>query len=273
MTGTYEKWPGSADTPRARHQEVSPDALLTVQPSAGPLMAAEKTRRTYGTGSLFEKTDGGRVSYYGQWRTTGVQIKRKIGPKRVEGSSEGLSKTEAEKQLRKLMGDVKPAPRAPVHEMTIGEVGERYLVHLEKMKGRKKSTRTAVESTLRVHLEPYFRERGIAKITREEVEDLRTVLEGKVGPKSVRNYMGTLSAIFKFAMNPSRRWANVNPCDGVELPGGPARRRDPLPAAGAGAGADRPRAARTVRGDRPCDVPDRGDDRDARGGADRCPLE
>lgn len=55
-------------------------------------------------------------------------------------------------------------------------------------------------------------------MTREDVEDLRTLLEGKVGPKSVRNYMGTLSALYRFAMNPSRKWANVNPCEGIELP-------------------------------------------------------
>jgi integrase len=182
-------------------------------------MAAETTRRSYGTGSLFEKTDGrGRVSYYGQWRHGDVQIKRRIGPKRLEGSTEGLTKTQAERALQKLMAEVRPAPRAPLHAVTIAEVGERYITHLEKMKGRKLSTRTAVESTLRVHLEPYFRERGIATVTREDVEDLRTLLEDKVGPKSVRNYMGTLSAIYRFAMNPARKWANMNPCEGVELP-------------------------------------------------------
>jgi integrase len=182
-------------------------------------MAPETVRRSYGTGSLFTKTDSrGRASYYGQWRHGDVQIKRKIGPVRLEGTTEGLTKTQAEKALQKLMAEVRPAPRAPVHDLTIGEVGERYLTHLEKMKGRKLSTRTAVESTLRVHLEPYFGGRGIATVTRQDIEDLRTLLEGKVGPKSVRNYMGTLSAIYKFAMNPARKWANVNPCDGVELP-------------------------------------------------------
>lgn len=30
--------------------------------------------------------------------------------------------------------------------------------------------------------------------------------------------MGTLSAVYKFAMNLSRKWANANPCEGVELP-------------------------------------------------------
>jgi integrase len=176
-------------------------------------------KRSYGTGSLFEKKDSaGRVSYYGQWRRGDQQIKRRLGPKRLEGTREGLSKTQAETLLRKLMAEVQPPARKPVDVLTIGELGERYLTHLEKMKRRKLSTRTAVKSTLRVHLEPYFGERGIATVTREDVEDLRTVLEGKVGPKSVRNYLGTLSALYRYAMNPARKWANVNPCEGVELP-------------------------------------------------------
>ncbi len=40
-------------------------------------------RRSYGTGTLFERTDSaGRVSWYGNWRSEGVQVKRRIGPKR-----------------------------------------------------------------------------------------------------------------------------------------------------------------------------------------------
>lgn len=104
-------------------------------------MAAETTnRRSYGTGSLFEKADkAGRVSWYGQWWSSNgsknVQVKRKIGLKRPEDGTDGLTKKQAEKKLTKLMAEVKPAPRAPVHALTITEVGERYLTHLEKMKG------------------------------------------------------------------------------------------------------------------------------------------
>jgi integrase len=36
--------------------------------------------------------------------------------------------------------------------------------------------------------------------------------------KSVRNYVGTLSAIFRFAMHPRRKWASSNPCDVIDLP-------------------------------------------------------
>ena len=43
-------------------------------------------RRSYGTGSLYVRTDkNGRETWYGHWRTDGAQLKRRIGPKRAEG--------------------------------------------------------------------------------------------------------------------------------------------------------------------------------------------
>ena len=38
------------------------------------------------------------------------------------------------------------------------------------------------------------------------------------GPKTIRNYIGTLSAIYHYAMHTRRRWATANPCDDVDLP-------------------------------------------------------
>jgi len=65
----------------------------------GALMAAklERTqapaRRSSGTGSLYERTDStGRVVWYGKCRSDGVQLKRRIGAKRVEGSRDGLTR-------------------------------------------------------------------------------------------------------------------------------------------------------------------------------------
>jgi integrase len=170
---------------------------------------------------LFEKPDSaGRVSWYGKWRNDGTQVKRKIGPKRAEGSRDGLTRRAAEAELRRLIQEVKPiVPGAEA--LAIGEVGRRYVVHLERA-GRKLSTRTAVKSVLRVHLEPFFGERPIGSVTHEDVVDLMALMEKKgVGPKSIRNYVGTLSALYRFAMHPRRRWATFNPCDGVELPAVP----------------------------------------------------
>lgn len=44
----------------------------------------------------------------------------------------------------------------------------------------------------------------------------------EVGAKSIRNYIGTLSAIFRYAMHPRRRWASTNPCEAIDLPALPA---------------------------------------------------
>jgi integrase len=178
-------------------------------------------RRSYGTGTLFERTDSaGRVTWYGKWRHNGTQVKRRIGPKRSEGSREGLTRRAAEAELRRLIGEVKPI--APVAEaLTIAEVGRHYMTYLERM-GRKLSTRTAVESTLRVYLEPFFGERAIGFVRHEDVVDLMSLMERKgIAPKTIRNHIGTLSAIFNFAKGPRRRWAMSNPCEGIELPAVP----------------------------------------------------
>jgi hypothetical protein len=72
--------------------------------------------------------------------------------------------------------------------MTIGEAGKRSIVYLDKTKHRKLSTRTAVESVLRVHLVPFFEDRGLAAVTRQDVLDLQAKMEREgVGPKSIRN--------------------------------------------------------------------------------------
>jgi len=185
-------------------------------------MAANDTqRRSYGTGALYERADGsGRVTYYGQWRRNGSRLKRAIGVKRTEGFKDGLTRRAAEAKLRELMREIQPSKQVS-EALTVGQVGATYLAYLERA-GRKLATRMAVESTLRVHLQPFFGERALSSVTHEDVIDLMTAMEQKgVGPKSIRNYIGTLSALYRFAMHPRRRWATMNPCEGVELPAVP----------------------------------------------------
>ncbi len=181
-------------------------------------MGAKTTRRSYGTGALFEKTDSaGRVSYYGKWRSAeGVQVKRKIGPKRIEGTRQGLTRRDAEAELRRLIREVKPKA-AVAERVTIADVVREYLVDLER-RGGKKSTRTAIETAHRAHLQPFFGERALESVTYEDVADLAAKLKRSgLSSKSIRNYMSTLSTLYKFAMHPRRRWATSNPCDGQEL--------------------------------------------------------
>jgi integrase-like protein len=176
------------------------------------------TRRSYGTGSLYTKTDSnGRETWYGHWRANGRQVKRRIGPKRREGSTDGLTKTQAETRLRRLIVETKTV-RPAAERLSVEEVAHRYLVHAER-RGRKPSTLANIESEVRVHLVPFFGGRSLDAIRPEDVLDLVAVMEAKgLTPKTIRNVIATLSALFNFAMAPQRGWASVNPCQGLELP-------------------------------------------------------
>lgn len=158
-----------------------------------------QARRSYGTGSLFVRTDsGGRETWYGKWRANGRQLKRRIGPTRAAGSSEGFARRQAEAELRRMIHDTPTRP-AVRERLTIGELGRRYSQHLRD-KGRKQATHRAVELALRVHLVPYFGERSIDSITGADVEGLIDTMRTRgLSAKSIRNYVGTLSGLFNYA--------------------------------------------------------------------------
>lgn len=179
---------------------------------------SQPNRRSYGTGSLFERNG----SWYGQWRSNGRQVKRRIGPKRVPGSRDGLTRTQAETELRRLIGEVQVKPCVG-ERLTIAEVSERYVVRARR-RGRKRSTLEDIESDTRVHLKHYFGERSADSITGSDVHDLVSTLEGKgLAPKTIRDIVATLSALLNFAKAPQRRWVAENACEGVELPAVPER--------------------------------------------------
>jgi integrase len=115
--------------------------------------------------------------------------------------------------------------------LTVGELGRRYIANLERQ-GRKRSTLTAVESILRIWLTPFFGDRDVRRITVDDVNDLMRMMESgarpgpravgdrrygrPVGAKSVRNYIGTLSALLGFAERKGRVTRNV--AHWIELP-------------------------------------------------------
>jgi site-specific recombinase XerD len=70
-----------------------------------------------------------------------------------------------------------------------------------------------------VWLLPRFGELALDRIRTSDVEELMASMRrAKVGAKSIRNYVGTLGAIYRYAMHPKRRWATENPVAAVELP-------------------------------------------------------
>src|SRR5690348_1207058 len=93
-------------------------------------------RRPHGSGSLFVKTNArGDEVFYAQWRIDGRLVKRRIGPKRKPRSDQGLTRVQAEAELRRLITSTTVIPEV----MDIAHVGRRWLEHLHAV-GRKRST-------------------------------------------------------------------------------------------------------------------------------------
>ncbi len=78
---------------------------------------------------------------------------------RQPGSREGMTKTQAEANLRDLISEALTAPPPVAEGMTVEQVGSRLITQL-KAKNRKPSTVENYESYLRVHLAPHFGEVG-----------------------------------------------------------------------------------------------------------------
>ena len=179
-------------------------------------MISMMARRSYGTGSLFVRVDAsGRESWYGQWRAGDALVKRKLGEKRRRGERTGMTKAQAEAELRRRIDSERPT--STTHERpSVGEVGRRYLDHLAGV-GRKRSTLMDYESHLRVHLVPFF---GSKPLNRIEPGDIESFIGAKRrqgrAPKSILNYLGLLHSIFEFGQR--RRWITTNPCKQVDKP-------------------------------------------------------
>jgi len=89
-------------------------------------------RRSYGSGRVYVRTDAaGRETFYGSWWTNGRRVKRRLGVKRARGSREGLTAAQAESELRRLMGEVRPSSSRG-ERLDMAEVGRRYRKHLER---------------------------------------------------------------------------------------------------------------------------------------------
>jgi integrase len=187
-------------------------------------------RRSYGTGSLYVRVDArGRESWYGRWRVGGRRVKRRLGPKRADGARDGLTRPQAEARLRTLRAETPGGP-ARGRRVTFAEAAAAYVRHLEA-KGRKPATVVAARSALDVWLAPALGDLDLDAIRAEHVEDLISRMRAgrrpgrrarrrvkPCGPKTIRNYVGTLSAVYRFALHARRRWATANPCAAVDLP-------------------------------------------------------
>lgn len=173
-------------------------------------------RRPYGTGALLVRRDSaGRETWYGKWWVGTAQVKRRIGPKRVPATGEGLTRSQAEGELRRLMGAVVVAQARREH-MTIAEAGDLHVANATA-RGLKRSTVMSYESVVRVHLAPFFGKRSLERIGRREVEGLvaHMTRQGS-SAKTTRNALGVLHGIFEYARR--QEWVLANPVSLADKP-------------------------------------------------------
>jgi integrase len=183
--------------------------------SAPKAAATPKARRSHGTGTLRVQTRrDGRQLWYGRWYSGSRRRHRQIGLKRIRGTKKGLTKTEAEAALRRMMlGD---RPPQVGEEVTFATAAELMLRELEEI-DRKPSTLANYRGKLRFRLLPLFGEIPVDRVKRSSVEALATTMlkEGKAA-QTRANTLKLLSQVFNYARR--QRWCQENPCWGVRRP-------------------------------------------------------
>ena len=181
-------------------------------------------KRSYGTGHVYEKYG----SFYGRWRAPdGRLLNRRIGRVRVQGTTDGLTRAQAERYFRKLQEDeeLSPRPEPGAPSPTVQELAASLRERLE-LRGVRKSYLENCEYMQRVHVEPLIGDRRVSDVDRADVEAFgRALLKRNLSPKSVRNILGFLHAVFEHAID--RGYLRENPARRAERPG--RRRAGPKP--------------------------------------------
>lgn len=176
----------------------------------------KRPRRPRNTGSLLVRRDrSGQEVWHARLYVGGKQRRRTIGLKRLPGTRIGLTRAQAEAELRRLIAEARTAPPV-VERIAFNDAADRYLRHLEAT-GRKRSTLQDYESTIRVHLTPFFVDRSLDAVSPADVEAFIAAerRNGKA-PKSIRNWISVLGSIFAFACR--RGWTDHNPVAEVDRP-------------------------------------------------------
>jgi integrase len=172
-------------------------------------MADENSKRAYGSGSLFTH----RGAWYGKWRIGNRQVKRKVGPKRKAGTREGLTKSQAERELRRLMREVKPTPQ---ERLTLREVGDAYLAHVRDYLERKPTT-VQDYGIILGKAEKGLPKKSIDAFTADHIAGYIAAMKSQGrSTKTISNHLNFLHGLFAFAIR--RGWAHANPVAAIERP-------------------------------------------------------
>lgn len=145
-------------------------------------------RRGWGTGHLYEK----HGSYYARWRTgDGRLLNRKVGPMRTAGARDGLTRSEAEKEFRRMQAAEEQEPRrgGAAHDPTLAEASAALRRQLP-LRGSRPSYLENCESMDRIHICPLVGTTPVADIKPADIEAVaQRMLSQGLSPKTVRNVL------------------------------------------------------------------------------------
>lgn len=155
-----------------------------------PMQRKRSPRRPAGTGSLLERSDrAGRRSWYGKFHAGERQVKRRLGPVREPGSSLGLTRRQAEAALRNLIEREGSAPVGP-ERVDLAIAAERYIHHVEHLRGRRATTVADYRANVGRHLAPFFAGRSLEAIDPQMVEAyLAAKLREGLTRKTIQNHL------------------------------------------------------------------------------------
>jgi integrase len=106
---------------------------------------------------------------------------------------------------------------ASPERLSVEELGDRYLTHLEVVLERKPTTISDYGSILRRHLAPHFGSKAIDRVAAEDFAVyVRMKLEGGLQHKTVSNHLTFAHGLFAFALK--RGLVASNPVAGVDRP-------------------------------------------------------
>jgi integrase len=190
--------------------------MISVRGSRGPRYNPRVSKRGRGTGHLYEKWG----SYYGRWRTLdGRFLNRRVGPVRTPGESDGLTRSQAEREFRRIQDAEERRPR-PVRGAVVPTVDEIVDSLRQKLRlsGARPSYLEGCESMQRVHISPQFGSSPISDVTTAQIEALAgAMLKRGLAPKTVRNVMTFLHSVFEHAVD--RGVISENPVRRATRPG------------------------------------------------------
>jgi len=174
-------------------------------------------RRAWGTGHLYEK----HGSYYARWRASdGRLFNRKVGAIRTAGARDGLSRSQAEKEFRRLQDVEERAPRREppaVEALTVNVVIASLRRQLQLRDSRLSYVQNC-ESMQRVHISPLLGELPVAEVRTRDIEVIADVMLSRgLAPKTVRNVLTFLHSVFEHAHDCGM--VDENPVRRVTRPG------------------------------------------------------